>query len=462
MLAVAVANVLAAWTCTQEDERVRAHLEDALAQLATPARALSVQQAERRAIAVDALRRYVAAGRFPRNHSTEPATPVFVDASGTHCAMGALISQLGGADIVEHIRATRNLATVPALWDEPGLLEWLEAWGLEPEEAALVQPSYFSCEPVFRPSSTTSASEGILLHTDAGIRMLVSDTVAGVPACVGSIYPFNLSSTGGIDWPHETVVTFPQLFANDGLGWTAPQFRNCAWRPRITDADRAALLDTFLTEAQVRFFHRDLRWMITQCHRNFGAPNLDFCGADGRFRAAVLPTRGTMQAAVRYHFSRVGIVDDAGFADAGIELTLIDALEAQVWAFSDDGGEPLDSGVAAAIRWMGPYPTMRMCGDAGAEDAGAGDAGGSDAGVVDAGSPDAGSPDAGSPDAGVRDAGTSTPPAEAGSADGGSSVGAPEPAMGCGCDATPGAALLLLAAAATLGRRRRGPLSLRA
>ncbi|MBL8957444.1 MAG: hypothetical protein JNK82_42115 [Myxococcaceae bacterium] len=458
MVTALVLVLSAAWSCDQEDGRVRAHLEDAYTQLVTsPPPQLTEAQRARRADALSALRRYIDAGRFPRNRVRASPTPVFVDEVGTHCAMGALISQLGGDPVVQHVRSTRNLATVPTLADEPGLLEWLDAYGFAPEEAALVQPTYFSCEPVFRQYfSQGPAREAVVVPFDGGdgVGYVVTRAEPAPYLCEGSRTEWSSRPS----WPIGTVVALPHALAHDGSGWAGHQYRNCAWRPLLTDGDGLRQRETWPIEWHLDVFRHDPRWFIIQCHRNFGAPDLDFCSPDGRFQSGVLPARGTMRQHVLAWLQRVASVagqapvTEASLADAGVDLALIDAIEAQVWAFSDDGGEPLDAGVRPVMQWSGPLPDERPC-DAGRPDAGSADAGRADAGTTDAGhATDAGAePDSGSQP--PADAGVLT---DAGTADAGPTPTLPtEPMLpgGCGCASSP-LALVLGALALVLRRRR--------
>ncbi len=444
MIAPIALTLLAAWTCDQEDARVRAHLEDAYAQLVTSPPPLTAEQGEARRDVIAALRRYIDRGRFPRNHSSEPATPVFVDESGTHCAMGALIAELGGEAVVENIRRTRNLARVPELADEPGLLEWLDAHGVAPEEAALVQPTYYACQPVWEIRSTPSIYEAVVVPSDAGlgVGIVATASVAGDRVCQ---QPYFDQVTSRLPWPIGTVVTLPDFMAKDSAGWTTPQFRNCAWRPTLADGDRAQLLNLFQMEPHLALFRRDPRWFIPQCHSNFGGPNLDFCTAEGRFRPEVLPARGTMRARVLAAFQHVAWVSgspmatEESLADAGVNLALIDAIEAQVWELATDGGTPLDAGVPPVAQWVGPLLPIPCDAGSAPQDAGVPDAGFADAGFADAGLADAGVPppaDGGSPDAGV--------PSDE------------EPRGGCGCNSAP-LGLALVALVQALRRRVRAP-----
>lgn len=127
----------------REVARIQEHLRGASALLAArDVSALTGEQRRNRALNAKRLLAYTAAARFPKNHVVPGRVPVFRDEEGTLCAVGALLWASGEHAIVEHIVATRNLATVPQLADEPGLAQWLETQGLTLAEAARIQPTY--------------------------------------------------------------------------------------------------------------------------------------------------------------------------------------------------------------------------------------------------------------------------------------------------------------------------------
>jgi hypothetical protein len=97
----------------------------------------------RREIQLNRLAAYAGAGRFPLNrHYADEARPIFVDAKGTHCAVGYLMAMDGlEADVLAIARAAPNVL-VREVADGP-LVFWTLTSGLIQEEAALIQPSYF-------------------------------------------------------------------------------------------------------------------------------------------------------------------------------------------------------------------------------------------------------------------------------------------------------------------------------
>lgn len=97
----------------------------------------------RRAIQLERLREYARAGSFPLNrHYAGEARPIFVDARGTHCAVGHLMALDGWEAEVEAIARAKPNVLVREVADGP-LVSWVLTSGVTQEEAALIQPGYY-------------------------------------------------------------------------------------------------------------------------------------------------------------------------------------------------------------------------------------------------------------------------------------------------------------------------------
>lgn len=177
-----------------EQARVRAHLLGALAALRdAPTDHLDDTRRARRAALAAHLAAYIAAGRFPRNTTGLPFTPVFVDDLGTRCAVAALLDATGGAALVHAVADTDNLARVHTLAALPALRDWLDAQGLTVDEAAGIQPAYQARDVVdWRPAvavvteAAFGRSEGTGAHLALGVgarvgvrRRVHSQSVSG-------------------------------------------------------------------------------------------------------------------------------------------------------------------------------------------------------------------------------------------------------------------------------------------
>ncbi|HEX5725856.1 MAG TPA: hypothetical protein VFX98_10355, partial [Longimicrobiaceae bacterium] len=135
-----------------ETARLRAHFAHLDRELRTrDLSALTPAQRAARERALQALREYAAAGRFPHNHHVaERRVPYFVDDHGTLCAMAYLVARSGRGDLVRKVASTRNNAFLRELAEDPELAAWLEENGLTAYEAGRIQPMY---EPIDEPAS---------------------------------------------------------------------------------------------------------------------------------------------------------------------------------------------------------------------------------------------------------------------------------------------------------------------
>lgn len=343
-LVAVVLSVSGPWTCDREDARVARHLEDALIQLRTVAPpGLSEVQRARRAEVLGLLRHYIDERQFPR--SSGPTGPVFVDDDGRHCAMGALISWTGGAEMVEHIRATRNLATVPTLADEPGLVDWLTAHGLAPEEAALVQPTYYFCAPA------------IALCPDGAMRHW--EMISGGALPDGRMVPPRYAESSPADgrcegeppgrWSWLDLYGLPgnvryvDFFARTSTGLTPVPWASCR-DPLSFDSMLLEVAER--RECMRRMVAQDERALLMTC-ASYGDTQL--CDELGRFRERQLPPFGSQRAQLEDWFSSQGIDP----ADAGLPIELIDGLELGTWRHVDDGGTTPAGPFADLVLWTG-------------------------------------------------------------------------------------------------------------
>jgi len=100
-----------------------------------------------RELQLQRLRGYRLAGRFPRNeHFPGRYVPYFRDRHGTLCAVGYLVQQDGGRDIVEGIVRADNHVRLRDVRSGP-LIDWIARSGLTREECALIQPTYWQEPP---------------------------------------------------------------------------------------------------------------------------------------------------------------------------------------------------------------------------------------------------------------------------------------------------------------------------
>ncbi len=104
---------------------------------------LSAKQRAARQASLAELLAYAQRGRFPLNTAHPARTPYFVDADGTHCAVGYLMYRAGDAALVEDIRSRNNNGYVlQDLLRDPAVGTWAVEHGFTAEELAWIQPGY--------------------------------------------------------------------------------------------------------------------------------------------------------------------------------------------------------------------------------------------------------------------------------------------------------------------------------
>lgn len=364
MISIITALVIAStapWSCDDEDARITAHLEDALAQLKTVTPpGLSEEQRRNRVQLIGDLRRYIDEKVFPRNSGE--FSPVFVDDDDRHCAMGALIAWNGGREIVQHIRATRNLATVPRLVDEPGLAAWLNENGMAVEEAALVQPTYYGCAPTidvcvnrgFPPSFVVREPVGV-----TGYWRAASADGACVGERTGYLYPF---MPDPFPVAESSVVSAPGFLSSSGDDFVHASWSLC--RDALI-VPRAALEQATLDGCIRAMVAADPRSLIPWCGGS-ERPNTaqrDRCGVDGRFLSRTLPEHDAETVLRAYLRTRNLDPEDGGFPYALAEAVLADAK-----THTDLGGTAPSGPFPSLLAWNGVNPaTCSYLSDGGIE-----------------------------------------------------------------------------------------------
>lgn len=94
---------------------------------------------------LDHLHRYWQAGCFPEHRFHTPGRrPVFIDDSGTYCAVGYLMAQSGARGLAAAINRDDRFAYIEDLdlSQHPEIRSWLLEHELSQTEAALIQPTY--------------------------------------------------------------------------------------------------------------------------------------------------------------------------------------------------------------------------------------------------------------------------------------------------------------------------------
>lgn len=163
--------------------RIRAHLAEVESSLrAAPVDTLDADQQARRAASLDALHTYRLAGEFPHNVEVPgERVPVFRDAEGRDCAVGALIRASGEGALADTVDARWHLARVPTM-EEPELLAWAVDQGFTVDELARIQPSYCMCadDAVYAP---VCGADGVTYWNSCAAETCAGSDVVTQGAC---------------------------------------------------------------------------------------------------------------------------------------------------------------------------------------------------------------------------------------------------------------------------------------
>ncbi|MEZ4757219.1 MAG: hypothetical protein R2817_10370 [Flavobacteriales bacterium] len=133
---------------------------------------------------LDTLEQYADRLRFPQNRVLPYRNPIFIDPTGTACAVGHLMIASGYGDLARAIEAGFNTGYVHELLQDEryrhGVSQWASAHGFTADELAWIQPAYAPPIPWSTAGGGTNGTVHSLLDLGDG-RTLVggSFTLAG-------------------------------------------------------------------------------------------------------------------------------------------------------------------------------------------------------------------------------------------------------------------------------------------
>lgn len=172
-----------------EADRIKMHLLLVTQQLHESQPNLEPGQAANRQDLLNVLEVYAERAQFPKNLYHINRQPYFIDAFGTHCAVGFLIQQSGYASLAQTIHRENNYAYIDELNEHyPQLREWAVSHGFTLAELALIQPGYPPEENWQALGGGANGPVENLCSWNGGIVLSVDFTVIGETACEGLAY----------------------------------------------------------------------------------------------------------------------------------------------------------------------------------------------------------------------------------------------------------------------------------
>lgn len=123
--------------------RIQTHLDYVKGILRNrPTQHLTEEQKANRFKNLDLLNKYITLGEFPHNDGhPDNRRPTFVSENGHICAVGWLVKQTAGSEVIQEINREFKYDFIPHI-DHPEFLGWVEQSGFTIEELAMIQPMY--------------------------------------------------------------------------------------------------------------------------------------------------------------------------------------------------------------------------------------------------------------------------------------------------------------------------------
>lgn len=120
---------------------------------------------------------------FPVNDYTLYKTPVFIDRTGNHCAVGYLMQQSGAENLAQQVNREQKFAYVADI-KTPGVLQWATDNGFTLSELAWIQPSYWPNTEFSELGTGTNGPVTKLYYNNTANRLIVTgsfDSISGIP-----------------------------------------------------------------------------------------------------------------------------------------------------------------------------------------------------------------------------------------------------------------------------------------
>lgn len=143
---------------------------------------LSETQSANRSYLLQKLNSYWHERPFPVNDYVAYKTPVFIDRSGNHCAVGYLMQQSGAENLAQQINREQKFAFVADIKTK-GVKQWADKNGFTLEELAWIQPSYCPTAPLAEVGTGANGPVTKLYYTDGANRFIIAgnfDTLGGI------------------------------------------------------------------------------------------------------------------------------------------------------------------------------------------------------------------------------------------------------------------------------------------
>lgn len=186
----------------------------------------ATQQANRKRLLAE-LNGYWHLRPFPVNNYVNYKTPVFIDRTGNHCAVGYLMQQSGAESLARKIDAEQKFAYVRDI-KVGGVKEWADENGFTLQELAWIQPSY----PAFSNAESMGGGLNGAVNTIAIDPATQNVYAAGTftqaasgPYCNNiAVWISGISSFGWVPLGPGTNGTVNAIVINNNMVYAAGEF----------------------------------------------------------------------------------------------------------------------------------------------------------------------------------------------------------------------------------------------
>jgi len=178
---------------------------------------LSLEQFKNRSFLFDQLKEYAVKGVFPVNNYILIKNPVFIDAKGTHCAVGFLMQQSGAEDLAQRINKNEKFAFIHQIKTN-GVIQWANTNGFSIDELAWIQPGYppsFTINPLLQglngsvKTMAINPSDGAI-YVGGSFSASVDGTVCnGIAAYINGFAGYSwIDLAGGVNGTVNKIILY--------------------------------------------------------------------------------------------------------------------------------------------------------------------------------------------------------------------------------------------------------------
>jgi TonB family protein len=148
---------------------------------------LTTEQLKNRTRMIELLNEYRIAAEFPANYDyPDERKPCFLDKTGNICAVGYLVQQTAGMELVNTINTDYQYGYITEM-EVPELTAWVSNSGLSLEECAIIQPTYDHMKRVPEPIVEPIEPKEIVVNDTFDVVEKMPEPIGGMEAVMDTL-----------------------------------------------------------------------------------------------------------------------------------------------------------------------------------------------------------------------------------------------------------------------------------